>query len=244
MEGTDWRTHQPPLELFNVPAGTSMEIESIIEPSLDKLQNILAEEESLRQDVAALRREREANKEKEPMFIVAGDSSNSHEGLEVHTVSIHMLHFLGICSSDNVQPCSSTDIHNNGLDGNAVLAQNELPVSISSSSMASSGDSGYGSRSSDPLPPKSRMGNIFSLRGTLRRSKNRISGVRQGSAAILTKWVYLKSLEQQLNIVGNASRVLTTLDQRMWYNLAAIATVSHVSRHSLGIYALITVSNS
>jgi hypothetical protein len=93
MEGTDWRMHPPPLELFNVPPGTSMEIESIIEPSVDKLQNMLAEEESLRQDVA-LRREQEASKEKEPVIALGGDDENSHEGLEVHVVSIHRLHFL------------------------------------------------------------------------------------------------------------------------------------------------------
>lgn len=185
-DDTDWRMHHPPLELFNIPTGTSMEIESIVEPSVDKLQNMLAEEESLRQDVA-LRHEQETRKGKESMVVPTGDHENSQEGLEVHAVSIHGPHFRGMCPSDNVQPGSSADIHNNSIDGKAVLAQIESPDRIASPSMASSGDSGYGSRSSEPLSTKSRMGSIFSLRGTLRRSKNRINGARQTSASALTK---------------------------------------------------------
>lgn len=49
MGGIDWRAYPPPFELFNIPSGTSSEIESIVKPSIERLQDFLAQEESLRQ---------------------------------------------------------------------------------------------------------------------------------------------------------------------------------------------------
>lgn len=41
---SDWRTFLPPRELLNLPPGTSVEIESIIEASIEKLQVRVVEE--------------------------------------------------------------------------------------------------------------------------------------------------------------------------------------------------------
>lgn len=47
----NWRTLSPPVELFDAPPGTSMEIESILEASIQKLQAQIENEDRMRQQL-------------------------------------------------------------------------------------------------------------------------------------------------------------------------------------------------
>lgn len=51
-EAVDWRKFQPPKELFDVPYGTPLEIESTIIASVERLQQQLAEEQSFLENAA------------------------------------------------------------------------------------------------------------------------------------------------------------------------------------------------
>jgi hypothetical protein len=51
-EDFEWRKFQPPKELFDVPYGTPLEIESIVVSSLERLQQQLAEEQSFHENAA------------------------------------------------------------------------------------------------------------------------------------------------------------------------------------------------
>jgi hypothetical protein len=64
-ENFEWRKFQPPKELFDVPYGTPLEIESIIIASVERLQQQLAEEQSFHKNEAMVRAREASRVERE-----------------------------------------------------------------------------------------------------------------------------------------------------------------------------------
>ncbi len=60
-----WYGYPPPLELIHLPLETSMEIETILEPSVERVQDRLVEEERLRDERRILERKRNLQSEQE-----------------------------------------------------------------------------------------------------------------------------------------------------------------------------------
>jgi hypothetical protein len=77
-DNIEWRSFQPPTELLYAPPDTSMEIDSILEASVEILQDRLVEEDRLR-DEAALQRGGGKGKGKEPMIVVGNEDRDQNQ---------------------------------------------------------------------------------------------------------------------------------------------------------------------
>ena len=83
-EDVEWRKFQPPKELFDVPYGTPLEIESIIIASVERLQQQLVEEQGFHENAAVVRAREESRVEQEvPVVEVTSQTA----GGELLTVS-------------------------------------------------------------------------------------------------------------------------------------------------------------
>jgi hypothetical protein len=83
-EDVEWRKFQPPKELFDVPYGTPLEIESIIIASVERLQQQFTEEQSFHENAAVVgAREESRAKQEVPVVEVTSQT----EGGELLTVS-------------------------------------------------------------------------------------------------------------------------------------------------------------
>jgi len=83
MEDVEWRKFQPPKELFDVPYGTPLEIESIIIASVERLQQQLAEELSFRENAAFVLAREQSKEEQEIPVLEAPPETGGGELLIV-----------------------------------------------------------------------------------------------------------------------------------------------------------------
>lgn len=74
----EWRKFQPPKELFDVPYGTPLEIESIVIASVERIQQQLAEEQSPHENAAFVRAQEQTSVEQEiPQIEVPTETDGS-----------------------------------------------------------------------------------------------------------------------------------------------------------------------
>lgn len=72
-----WQKSEPPKELFDVPYGTSSELESIVIASVERLQQQLAEEQTLRENASRVRAQELERAMRAPQLQVAEERSLS-----------------------------------------------------------------------------------------------------------------------------------------------------------------------
>jgi hypothetical protein len=79
----EWRKFQPPKELFDVPYGTPLEIESIIIASVERLQQQLAEEQSFYENAAFIRAQEQGRAEQQLSVVEVPSQTGNGELLTV-----------------------------------------------------------------------------------------------------------------------------------------------------------------
>lgn len=80
LSDSDWQTFQPPVELLYAPPGTSMELDSILEASIERLQDRLVEEDRLRlQDETINSRAECKVKGKESIILGGGNDKRANQ---------------------------------------------------------------------------------------------------------------------------------------------------------------------
>lgn len=77
-EDFEWRKFQPPKELFDVPYGTPLEIESMVIASVERLQQQLAEEQSFHENATFVRKPEQSRVEQDiPQIEVPTETESS-----------------------------------------------------------------------------------------------------------------------------------------------------------------------